>query len=225
MRAIRPLTTCRLFQYPLFRIVDCFRPPPVYRRKCGSVSISALSDRGLLRASGVSGCSGRCMFQYPLFRIVDCFGGWRYDAPWGNQRFNIRSFGSWIASRPFPILITEYRRFNIRSFGSWIASKWRSSMDSFGHRVSISALSDRGLLHNLLFAYLNVVGVSISALSDRGLLQASGDGDRAADLGFNIRSFGSWIASSLIRQRRHRRPLRFNIRSFGSWIASLASSM
>ena len=89
--------TSSAFQYPLFRIVDCFNSA---RRRCCSrigVSISALSDRGLLpiqarlyphritcfniRSFGswiASDCwiihgNPRTKFQYPLFRIVDCF--------------------------------------------------------------------------------------------------------------------------------------------------------
>ncbi len=64
----------QMFQYPLFRIVDCFLPvelPPQNRNV--QVSISALSDRGLLR------------------HVAD-------DLRDGVERFNIRSFGSWIAS-------------------------------------------------------------------------------------------------------------------------------
>ncbi len=37
-----------MFQYPLFRIVDCFHELSSYHAESGNVSISALSDRGLL---------------------------------------------------------------------------------------------------------------------------------------------------------------------------------
>ncbi len=86
------------------------------------VSISALSDRGLLlymclaaipigfgfniRSFGswiaslhVYGDGVDDMtFQYPLFRIVDCFMGAAVDRDTASGGFNIRSFGSWIAS-------------------------------------------------------------------------------------------------------------------------------
>ncbi len=61
------------FQYPLFRIVDCF----------GETVYSILVD---------------AMFQYPLFRIVDCFGSDVDGDGITDDCFNIRSFGSWIAS-------------------------------------------------------------------------------------------------------------------------------
>ncbi len=61
-----------VFQYPLFRIVDCFWIGLKRLFSRGGVSISALSDRGLLlRAYTARG--GLLVFQYPLFRIVDCF--------------------------------------------------------------------------------------------------------------------------------------------------------
>ncbi len=86
--------------------------------------------------------------------------------------------------------------------------------------------------------------VSISALSDRGLLLDLGAVHAGQQRCFNIRSFGSWIASiamygtvpsppnvsisalsdrGLLPPRRRpmsRRGTCFNIRSFGSWIAS-----
>ena len=86
-----------MFQYPLFRIVDCFRVLEVISIVDPDVSISALSDRGLLhplrccqlglsrrfniRSFGSWIASQQVhgdavaerMFQYPLFRIVDCF--------------------------------------------------------------------------------------------------------------------------------------------------------
>ena len=40
----------------------------------GDVSISALSDRGLLPGHRPRKRLSRWLFQYPLFRIVDCFG-------------------------------------------------------------------------------------------------------------------------------------------------------
>ncbi len=188
---------------------------------CG-VSISALSDRGLLlgfpcilihdmssfniRSFGswiasslpIPLAQNTAQFQYPLFRIVDCF---------------IRSM---------PIPTTMPCGFNIRSFGSWIAST------------------------PLSLWWNAILNVSISALSDRGLLQMAQGYSLTGHTSFNIRSFGSWIASSAmahelahvvlvsisalsdrglllptwrdVQQRRQR----FNIRSFGSWIASWA---
>ncbi len=135
------------------------------------VSISALSDRGLLplirstmwpcassfnirsfgswiasKSPWPAWCS-RKKFQYPLFRIVDCFT--RLNAPG-------RAFGA---------------SFNIRSFGSWIASLLIEILTCHRSNVSISALSDRGLLHR--DQLLSLAGAR-----------------------FNIRSFGSWIAST-----------------------------
>ncbi len=146
-RALAPTDQrCALFQYPLFRIVDCFGSASKPMSLPSAVSISALSDRGLLHNAGkmvfnVMDCfnirsfgswiasanlstiaSMRSSFQYPLFRIVDCFELWQagYAA-------------SWLS-------------FNIRSFGSWIASLAANTKRVFYPGVSISALSDRGLL-------------------------------------------------------------------------------
>ncbi len=111
------------------------------------VSISALSDRGLLRINHLCYC---------------------HDL----RSFNIRSFGSWIASCSLYIGSPQSeRRFNIRSFGSWIASRYNNDRMAHSDQVSISALSDRGLLLALALS----VGEFIRS--------------------FNIRSFGSWIAS------------------------------
>ena len=87
-------------------------------------------------------------------------------------------------------------------------------------RVSISALSDRGLLPPPEEQVVIVAQVSISALSDRGLLPGFGSLNFLTPTCFNIRSFGSWIASLLANSGRPRLPS-FNIRSFGSWIASI----
>ncbi len=140
-----------MFQYPLFRIVDCFarRLPP--SRGFTRVSISALSDRGLLLIDG-------------LHRVVAA------------HRFNIRSFGSWIAS------CNTLRRGRRNS-------------------VSISALSDRGLLPTLATPVL--AGFKRFNIRSFGSWIASNRVGRPAPAGgmcFNIRSFGSWIAS---RQSRH----------------------
>ncbi len=136
-----------MFQYPLFRIVDCF-----------------LDKQEIVHIEQE--------FQYPLFRIVDCFVSSSREAPSHRERFNIRSFGSWIAS---------------------------PNLDSYLPKEA---------------------HVSISALSDRGLLRLSGARSMAARSSFNIRSFGSWIASSPL-PRPTSLLTGFNIRSFGSWIASV----
>ncbi len=60
------------FQYPLFRIVDCFSVRERTNMRVHRVSISALSDRGLLLAL-ITKAFDIVKFQYPLFRIVDCF--------------------------------------------------------------------------------------------------------------------------------------------------------
>ncbi len=159
-----------LFQYPLFRIVDCFGATAGFVGGGGFVSISALSDRGLLHARelrsladtyvSISALSDRGLL---LSNLLIAYGA--------EAGFNIRSFGSWIASRSFHSLMKSVICFNIRSFGSWIASlcRGRSSklVSSFQYPlfrivdcfpppsrhtqnmiiVSISALSDRGLLH------------------------------------------------------------------------------
>ncbi len=159
-------------------------------------------------------------FQYPLFRIVDCFSPKKASTLWRMYCFNIRSFGSWIASNDadgnlIDNLPFQYPLFRIVDcFCRQLGAMW------LRYHVSISALSDRGLLRYLLRLNLQV------------------------HIGFNIRSFGSWIASRTVQERRHglgwfQYPLfrivdcfpvaftedsveggGFNIRSFGSWIAS-----
>ncbi len=62
------------------------------------VSISALSDRGLLPARPQYVRDDPNLFQYPLFRIVDCFYVKIDQSTRVSRCFNIRSFGSWIAS-------------------------------------------------------------------------------------------------------------------------------
>ncbi len=113
--------------------------------------------------------------------------------------------------------------------------------------VSISALSDRGLLRDGGDRQSFAHSVSISALSDRGLLLSVQATPPQSIPGFNIRSFGSWIASIIASwfvsnlelfqyplfrivdcfslTIHHIQPqCSFNIRSFGSWIASLSWS-
>ncbi len=135
------------FQYPLFRIVDCFIQAHSTEGGVAKVSISALSDRGLLPSHSRWRGVLFLRFQYPLFRIVDCF----------SERLALAA----------PVAVFQYPLFRI--------------VDCFckdgpggdlGCAVSISALSDRGLLHDQRRSLAAVlVEVSISALSDRGLLR------------------------------------------------------
>ncbi len=184
-----------LFQYPLFRIVDCFHDRAHQLPSDLAVSISALSDRGLLHhdrahqlpsdlAVSISALSDRGLLRpidgvrltvYNSFNIRS-FGSWIASNLFlpaaarkprvsisalsdrgllqisGNLRrrgftsFNIRSFGSWIASEHTLSGGWHIERFNIRSFGSWIASAWLHIYQIDHRCVSISALSDRGLL-------------------------------------------------------------------------------
>ncbi len=93
-----PMVTNRVFQYPLFRIVDCFS---VFRHLLGSPQVTF--QYPLFR---IVDCfvgmpefkNEDAMFQYPLFRIVDCFRKNSGASILSRQSFNIRSFGSWIAS-------------------------------------------------------------------------------------------------------------------------------
>ncbi len=68
------------------------------------------------------------------------------------------------------------------------------------YAVSISALSDRGLLQNGDPVWTVLDTVSISALSDRGLLRRKKSRKAKIRQSFNIRSFGSWIASEMARE-------------------------
>ncbi len=184
-----------LFQYPLFRIVDCFIRLGMATatastcfniRSFGSwiasqvimffpfrllaVSISALSDRGLLLAAQRA-IFPNWLFQYPLFRIVDCF-----------PTDSLQRVADALFQYPLFRIVDCFKLvlysaglspccFNIRSFGSWIASRFRRPQAPRSP-------------------------VSISALSDRGLLRVGRLWHRSAIVSFNIRSFGSWIAST-----------------------------
>ena len=132
------------------------------------VSISALSDRGLLRGLLVGQVSHR--FQYPLFRIVDCFEK--------SGDISVVVFHVSISALSDRGLLLMFA----------ICFWWSL-------RVSISALSDRGLLHWWRPCMFQAQAVSISALSDRGLLLRKFSHDVDSLPSFNIRSFGSWIAS------------------------------
>ncbi len=150
-------------------------------------------------------CAGRlavddqAKFQYPLFRIVDCFDALAGSPSMIRQSFNIRSFGSWIASRP---------RRHQRQRGQWFQYPLFRIVDCFAGcwvsrcqrvSVSISALSDRGLLPCCRQpTSAQTAPVSISALSDRGLLLCFKQCTLRNIVSFNIRSFGSWIASTTL---------------------------
>ena len=138
------------FQYPLFRIVGCFV----------GTGFSAL-------------CTSR--FQYPLFRIVGCFNNHVYFRWTGAKCFNIRSFGSWVASTIETQLRTIYLAFQYPLFRIVGCFTILLGGCSPHPPVSISALSDRGLL-------LDIQLISPSQITS-----------------FNIRSFGSWVASSRVR--------------------------
>ncbi len=160
----------RRFQYPLFRIVDCFRTRSRPIERLLFVSISALSDRGLLRTQVLSQVQSRfsfnirsfgswiasgenwlrlegtMQFQYPLFRIVDCFAAEkaanRQKILFQYPLFRIVDCFTIKKSMPDTVVAG----FNIRSFGSWIASILEPETRLTITGVSISALSDRGLL-------------------------------------------------------------------------------
>ncbi len=159
-----------VFQYPLFRIVDCFyrqssqqigRLPVsisalsdrgllqdvlIHSIDCCSVSISALSDRGLLQYGRFLAYEITLTFQYPLFRIVDCFTTDGDDHPHpANVSISALSDRGLLQQCKATAIIAE-QCFNIRSFGSWIASPSDQRYQTPPLRVSISALSDRGLL-------------------------------------------------------------------------------
>ncbi len=137
-----------LFQYPLFRIVDCFSAQHIALDFDASVSISALSDRGLLHIE-----------DGDLIAQLECF--------------NIRSFGSWIASTSMHDQCFLTSSFNIRSFGSWIASV-----------ITESVTPSSNLFQYPLFRIVDCFGCVLAS-------------NRSPLSGFNIRSFGSWIASKL----------------------------
>ncbi len=172
---ITTASNARMFQYPLFRIVDCF----------------------FLTGPHATWLTE---FQYPLFRIVDCFAQRREERQPRLKRFNIRSFGSWIASGAtvysilldamfqyplfrivdcFPVFAPMCRngsRVSISALSDrGLLQRRLASMYTVQFRVSISALSDRGLLRGILAALVRLYHVSISALSDRGLLRQQAD--------------------------------------------------
>ncbi len=135
-------------------------------------------------------------FQYPLFRIVDCFTSTKSFCTTPTGCFNIRSFGSWIASwsrcdrrsRNFAFQYPLFRIVDCFESPGIVAVQAGSFqyplfriVDCFGGAMSASAAA---------------CGVSISALSDRGLLPGISNGAHRQNRCFNIRSFGSWIAST-----------------------------
>ncbi len=185
-----------LFQYPLFRIVDCFCHFCDYHEGSRRVSISALSDRGLLLYPAVRSLCWIVAFQYPLFRIVDCFTALVAITRKRKAGFNIRSFGSWIASRRGSADRPGVVAVSISALSDRGLLPMPAPPSPSSTCVSISALSDRGLLHWFYYVKLVDGEVSISALSDRGLLLRYGCQMPTSSCRFNIRSFGSWIASS-----------------------------
>ncbi len=166
------------FQYPLFRIVDCFLLVVDLGKMVHFVSISALSDRGLLLRPSASLVHRTEMFQYPLFRIVDCFSHCRcrqgrrlpvsisalsdrglLRQPKPEQTVKVVVSISALSDRGLllflvAIICLNHLCFNIRSFGSWIASRYNFVESRKARNVSISALSDRGLLHCSFPAFL-----------------------------------------------------------------------
>jgi len=78
-RGMLPTGTCcwlaghNVFQYPLFRIVECYSGIVLSCGRFIPVSISALSDRGMLRMAVEWSKRTYRLFQYPLFRIVECY--------------------------------------------------------------------------------------------------------------------------------------------------------
>ncbi len=135
----------KLFQYPLFRIVDCFLDYLTVMLVDILVSISALSDRGLLQECHRAAIFLYKMFQYPLFRIVDCF--WRlindkraiFEFQYPLFRI-VDCFAAGVGA-PGRVRAFQYPLFRIvdcfYSLGCMTMRSWC---------VSISALSDRGLL-------------------------------------------------------------------------------
>ena len=87
-----------MFQYPLFRIVDCFKVLLAVDHVT-SIGFNIRSFGSWIASSVIfSAPSLVVTFQYPLFRIVDCFLDTAQENAFRAGCFNIRSFGSWIAS-------------------------------------------------------------------------------------------------------------------------------
>ncbi len=158
------------------------------------VSISALSDRGLLPTDDGMVCDDYAEFQYPLFRIVDCFVC-PSSAPFAPRPVSISALSDrGLLLAVLVVAIHIPLRFNIRSFGSWIASV--SPSDSFALRLGFQyplfrivdcfagSLAQPGCATTFQYPLFRIVdcfrffswlrtgklAVSISALSDRGLL-------------------------------------------------------
>ena len=126
---------------------------------------------------------------YPSFSIRS-FGSWgeairRLLVDFGNNGFSIRSFGSWgeaVLTRWLPYKIHS---FSIRSFGSWGEAQQRGHSATSTARVSVSALSDRGVRH------VAMIDARMSVVS------------------FSIRSFGSWGEASWEKEEDQIRIVRF----------------
>ena len=126
------------------------------------------------------------MHQITIKTMVDCLSS-----------FNIRSFGSWNASRrgvEFQVISRpfQYPLFRIVECINSVHSDYAGCPD-----VSISALSDRGMHQSTGIAWGVATIVSISALSDRGMHHGFRYRGAVSLCRFNIRSFGSWNASLL----------------------------
>ena len=106
--------------------------------------------------------------------------------------------------------------FSIRSFGSWGEAVPAVHETVSPARVSVSALSDRGVKRSQGLPAISHRPVSVSALSDRGVKLSTKCVHSSWLSGFSIRSFGSW-GEAVNDIRRAVRKYRFSIRSFGSW--------
>ncbi len=146
----------------------------------------------------------RCIateFQYPLFRIVDCFGLSADSMKRSPTGFNIRSFGSWIASPENPTTAGDTPAFQyplFRIVDCFLVAIHGVGCENATFQYPLFRIVDCFLL--ALQRYASILRVSISALSDRGLLPRPWRCRYSPRLCFNIRSFGSWIASRLYRK-------------------------
>ncbi len=169
--------------------------PPAWRSAGIIVSISALSDRGLLL------CTARTPTCQAYCFNIRSFGSWIASrSAWHTlcqgAGFNIRSFGSWIASHHVKEDIEQVFGFNIRSFGSWIASSPATNRNAAARMFQYPLFRIVDCFSSSPGCHRSQCPVSISALSDRGLLLPALIFFAACGICFNIRSFGSWIAST-----------------------------
>ncbi len=145
-----------------------------WRRRRSNVSISALSDRGLLHHSVRA---ARCQHEVSISALSDrgLLQEQYYLTQNGQRCFNIRSFGSWIASKQVAPTLAYIFEFQYPLFRIVDCFNAANTTPAKSLNVSISALSDRGLLRMAAKCSTIYPGVSISALSDRGLLRKSID--------------------------------------------------